>query len=86
MTAMVDALGGVVVVTGHLTVPGADSLRRTVLALRRDGHARVLLDLTDVQAVDFAGLRVLRNLQRTAGVDGVEVNLVPPAAELIPPP
>ena len=75
MTEVVDACKGSVLVSGHLTVQGADLLRGTVERLRRRGHERVLLDLGEVRAVDFAGLHVLRDLERTVAADGGELLL-----------
>jgi anti-anti-sigma factor len=78
MTEVVDARKGSVRVSGHLTVQGADLLRGTVDCLRHRGHARVVLDLEEVRAVDFAGLRVLRDLERTVAAGGSELLLLVP--------
>lgn len=78
MSEVVDSGRGSVRVSGHLTVQGADLLRGTVESLRRGGHARVLLDLEDVRAVDFAGLHVLQDLERTVAADGGELQLLGP--------
>jgi anti-anti-sigma regulatory factor len=78
MTEVVDARKGSVRVIGHLTVQGADLLRGTVDCLRRRGHARVVLDLEEVRAVDFAGLHVLRDLERTVATGGGELLLLVP--------
>ncbi len=78
MTETVDSRRGAVRVSGHLTVQGADLLRGTVEQLRRGGHARVLLDLRDVRAVDDAGLHVLGEVQRALAADGGQLLLRPP--------
>jgi len=84
MTEVVDSRRGSVRASGHLTVQAADLLRGTVECLRRDGHARVQLDLHEVRAVDFAGLHVLRDLERTVAADGGELLLL--AAPEVPVP
>ena len=78
MSEVVDARKGSVRVSGHLTVLGADLLRGTVERLRRR-HARVVLDLEEVRAVDFAGLHVLRDLERTVASGGGELLLLIPS-------
>jgi len=70
LTEVVDARVGTVRASGHLTVQGADLLRGTVSQLHRNGHARVLLDLQDVQAADDAGLLVLRDLGLELAAEG----------------
>ena len=78
MSEVVDARKGSVRVSGHLTVLGADLLRGTVERLRRR-HARVVLDLEEVRAVDLAGLHVLRDLERTVASGGGELLLLIPS-------
>jgi anti-anti-sigma regulatory factor len=73
LTEIVDARLGAVRASGHLTAQGADLLRGTVEQLHRSGHARVLVDLQGVQAVDAAGLHVLRMLRRSLAADGGEL-------------
>jgi anti-anti-sigma regulatory factor len=73
LTEVVDARIGTVRASGYLTVQGADLLRGTVEHLHRSGHARVLLDLRDVQAADDAGLHVLRDTARALAADGGEL-------------
>jgi anti-anti-sigma regulatory factor len=70
LTEVVDARVGTVRASGHLTAQGADLLRGTVEQLHRSGHARVLLDLRDVQVADDAGLHVLRDAARALAADG----------------
>ncbi|MGY1602316.1 STAS domain-containing protein [Geodermatophilus sp. SYSU D00815] len=79
MTEVVDPRRGSVRVSGHLTVQGADLVRGTVESLRRSGHARVLVDLQDVQAVDAAGLHVLRDVARSLAEGGGVLVLEPGA-------
>ncbi|NYJ08597.1 STAS domain-containing protein [Petropleomorpha daqingensis] len=73
LTEVVDARGGTVRASGHLTAQGADLLRGTVEQLHRSGHARVLLDLREVQGADDAGLHVLRDAARALAADGGEL-------------
>ncbi|WP_369255153.1 STAS domain-containing protein [Geodermatophilus amargosae] len=83
-TEVVVSRRGSVRVSGHLTVQGADLLRGTVESLRRSGHARVLLDLADVRGADLAGLRVLRDLERTMAAGGGELRLLAPPTSPAP--
>jgi len=76
MTEEVDPLAGRVRVSGHLTRQGVDLLRGTVENLCRQGHARVLVDLTAVHAVDDGTLDALRALPRRGGGAGSSVVLV----------
>jgi anti-anti-sigma regulatory factor len=62
---VVDHGSGTVRAGGRLTEQGADLLRGLALALQERGHARVVLDLAGVQAVDDAGLRELRSVQES---------------------
>jgi anti-anti-sigma regulatory factor len=63
LTETVDARIGLIRASGHLTSQGADLLSGTADRLRDNGHSRVTLDLRDVQAVDAAGLDILRDLR-----------------------
>ena len=58
--------------------PSFGSRSVTVERLRRR-HARVVLDLEEVRAVDFAGLHVLRDLERTVASGGGELLLLIPS-------
>jgi anti-anti-sigma regulatory factor len=78
MTEVVDPRRGSVRVSGDLTVQGADLLRGTVECLRRNGHARVLLDLAEVRRVDAAGLNDLHALERAVAADGGELLVLAP--------
>jgi anti-anti-sigma regulatory factor len=62
-----------ITVSGHLTSSGADLVRGTADRLRDAGHARVVLDLRGVGAVDDDGLAVLRELHHDFRVDGGEL-------------
>jgi anti-anti-sigma regulatory factor len=73
LTETVDPRIGTVRASGHLTALGADLLRGTVEQLHRSGHARVLLDLQDVQTADDAGLHVLRDIARSLAAEGGEL-------------
>lgn len=70
LTETVNVRTGAIHVAGHLTAQGADLLRGTVESLRRSGHNRVFLDLTEVRAADDAGLEVLRDVDRDVTRDG----------------
>lgn len=70
MTEVVNRRTGAIRVSGHLTVQGADLLRGTVEGLRSSGHARVVLDLRDVEGTDAAGLHVLRGVARSLEEEG----------------
>lgn len=63
MTETVNVRTGLIRASGHLTPQGADLLSGTADHLRGNGHSRVTLDLRDVQAVDDAGLDILRDLR-----------------------
>jgi anti-anti-sigma factor len=73
LTEVINTRIGTVRASGHLTVQGADLLRGMVEQLHRSGHARVLLDLQDVQAADAAGLHVLRDTARSLAAVGGEL-------------
>ncbi|WP_409329889.1 STAS domain-containing protein [Trujillonella humicola] len=64
-------------VSGELTVQGADLVRGTVENLVRGGSRRVVVDLRQVRSTD-AGLRVLRDVERTMAADGAELVVRPP--------
>jgi anti-anti-sigma regulatory factor len=69
----VDRRAGLITVSGHLTSSGADLVRGTADQLRGDGHARVVLDLRGVAAVDADGLAVLHELRHDLRVGGLEL-------------
>ena len=73
LSEVVDRRAGLITVSGHLTSSGADLVRGTADQLRGDGHARVVLDLRGVGAVDDDGLAVLRELHHEFRVDGGEL-------------
>lgn len=73
LTETVDPRTGLIRASGHLTRQGADLLSGTADTLRDSGHASVVLDLQDVQAVDDAGLDVLRTLRRSFAASGDEL-------------
>lgn len=69
-TEVVDAHQGVIRARGHLDRRAADMLTGTVEALLRDGHRHVVVDLTDVDAADAAGLDDLATLRDRLGAAG----------------
>lgn len=69
-TEFVDARRGSVRATGHLSARAADLLRGTVLALHRDGHPHVVIDLVGVDEADDAGLAALETLHAAVAEDG----------------
>ena len=73
LTETVNLSRGLIRASGHLTLQGADLLRGTADSLRDSGHARVVLDLADVRAVDDEGLAVLRALSRSFADTGGEL-------------
>ncbi len=73
LSEVVDRRAGLITVSGHLTSSGADLVRGTADQLRGDGHARVVLDLRGVAAVDADGLAVLRELHHDLRVGGGEL-------------
>ncbi len=65
-------------VAGELDVVGGPELRQAVMAEARDGHARLVLDLTGVDFIDSFGLGVVIGaLKRTRLLDG-DLRLVVP--------
>ena len=64
LTEVVDRRAGLITVSGHLTIQGADLVRGTADQLRGDGHSRVVVDLRGVRAADDDGLAVLRELHQ----------------------
>lgn len=75
-TELVDQRRGSVRASGHLTPQAADLLRGTVLALRSDGHPRVVVDLGDVSDVDDAALATLDGVRAAMARDGGRLLLV----------
>ena len=64
LTEIVDSRAGVVRASGVLTRSGADLLRGAVETLERQGHRRITLDLTGLDAVEDEGLAQLEELRR----------------------
>ncbi|MGY1683210.1 STAS domain-containing protein [Geodermatophilus sp. SYSU D01176] len=72
----IDRRTGSIRARGRLDGRAADMLGGTVDALHRSGWGRIVLDLGGVQAVDGAGLRALRSLERRIAADGGHVALL----------
>lgn len=70
LTETVDSRAGLIRARGRLTAQGADLLRGTAATLRETGHERVVLDLSDVEAADSAGLAILDRLRSSFTADG----------------
>lgn len=73
LTETVNMRTGLIRVSGHLTVQGADLLSGTAGSLRAGGHSRVTLDLTGVGQMDDAGLAALRSLGEDFAAHGGEL-------------
>jgi anti-anti-sigma regulatory factor len=67
---VVDGQLGSVRARGRLDRQAADMLGGTVEALRRGGHARIVLDLAGAYAVDDTGLHLIRSLQDRISATG----------------
>jgi anti-sigma B factor antagonist len=57
---------GIVSARGEVDLSTADSLRTAIEDTLAAGHARVVVDLTDVEFIDSAGLGVLANSHKNA--------------------
>ncbi len=79
-TEFVDTRRGAVRAQGHLTVQAADLLSGAVRALHDGGHARVLLDLGDLQGADDAGLLMIEDLRTTVTARGGSLVVLHPPA------
>ncbi|TFV79335.1 anti-sigma factor antagonist [Blastococcus sp. CT_GayMR19] len=73
LTETVNVRTGHIRASGHLTSQGADLLRGTAESLHGSGHARVVLDLQDVQHADDSGLNILRGLGEEFAARGGEL-------------
>jgi anti-anti-sigma regulatory factor len=76
LTATVNARTGVIRLSGHLTVQGADLVRGTVEGLRRSRHASVLLDLHDLSRADPPARELLGAVQEELAADGTSLHIV----------
>lgn len=88
MTVSTRERGGYVIVgvTGCLDLTTAPHLRVTLLRLLRGSHARIVVDLAEVDHCDPAGLAVLVGAlkrARAAGGSLCLVSLSPPAHSLL---
>jgi anti-anti-sigma regulatory factor len=80
-TEVVDQRRGSVRASGHLTAQAADLLRGTVLALRGDGHPRVVVDLGDVADAEDGALATLEAVRTALARDGGRLLVVGGPAE-----
>ena len=76
LTEVINPRNGSVRVEGDLTAAGALSLCGTVRGLVREGHQRVVLDLSGVQRADSDALGVLGGLQDALAASGGELHVI----------
>lgn len=72
--------GGVTVVSpvGRLNQTSAPALREQLHALLRDGHIRLVVDMTNVDAIDSVGLGALVSALKAARHAGGDVRIAAP--------
>jgi len=81
----VATISGLPVVRGpaEIDITNAGQLRAALLAAAAQGHATIVVDLTDTAFCDTAGLQVLVLAHRRAVAEGGELRLVVRAATLL---
>jgi|SRR4051812_40672656 hypothetical protein len=72
-TAAVDQVGGTIRVRGHLDRIGAEMLLDALVALQRCGHRHVTVQFRPHGTVDTEGQRLLTDLARRLGADGLRL-------------
>ena len=73
LSEIVDRRAGLIRARGHLTHLGADLLRGTAAGLLGTGHARVVLDLRDLDGADDDALDILGELRTSFAAAGGEL-------------
>lgn len=71
----------IITLTGRLDVTTAPRLRDHAQAKLGDGYTHFILDLSQLEFLDSAGLAALVNLLKNARTQGGDVRLVMPQAE-----
>jgi anti-anti-sigma factor len=81
----VATISGLPVVRGpaEIDITNAGQLRAALLAAAGEGHATIVVDLTETAFCDTAGLQVLVLAHRRARAEGGELRLVVRAATLL---
>ncbi len=81
----VATISGLPVVRGpaEIDITNAGQMRAALLAAAAQGHATIVVDLTDTSFCDTSGLQVLVLAHRRAAAEGGELRLVVRAATLL---
>jgi anti-anti-sigma factor len=81
----VATISGLPVITGpaEIDITNAGQLRAALLAAAAQGHATIVVDLTETSFCDTSGLQVLVLAHRRATAEGGELRLVVRAATLL---
>jgi anti-anti-sigma factor len=81
----VTTISGMPVVRGpaEIDIANAGQLRAALLAAAAQGHATIVVDLTETSFCDTSGLQVLVLAHRRAAAEGGELRLVVRAATLL---
>ena len=81
----VATISGLPVVRGpaEIDITNAGQLRAALLAAAAQGHATIVVDLTETSFCDTSGLQVLVLAHRRAAAEGGELRLVVRAATLL---
>jgi anti-sigma B factor antagonist len=81
----VATISGLPVVRGpaEIDIANAGQLRAALLAAAAQGHATIVVDLTETSFCDTSGLQVLVLAHRRAAAEGGELRLVVRAATLL---
>src|ERR1700685_1969904 len=82
----VATISGLPVVRGpaEIDIANAGQLRAALLAAAAQGHATIVVDLTETSFCDTSGLQVLVLAHGRAAAEGGELRLVVRAAALLP--
>ncbi|RBY76789.1 hypothetical protein DQ238_16080 [Geodermatophilus sp. TF02-6] len=72
-TATLDQVHGVVRTRGHLDALAADLLSGSIVALQRQGHRELTVQLRPLATIDADARRLLTDLAGRLAVDGVRL-------------